>query len=276
MVEGREEGLAEAHLQAVERVERFVRDYESIGKEGGLPPIKDWNEWMAFVNERVVEGGANGEWINNLDFGRAMEHVFGFDQKIAAKLFEEKHYEVDRSGETEIKSYQEFAGRWLIKALTGFGAAGSFCDIVNLVVAMQTSYDPKWADMLASGAGSKENTTVSYIQEMAAMVAEAKNGRPGRLAAQWIPTHIELDLETDDTMAWLLLARVRQLLGMEPPHVLAQVPNQARMTPLIGWLKGGAKAQVFLDDDSRNGDVILDHAFPRFKSDDAGGLHRLI
>lgn len=223
-----------------------------------------------------------------MHFDHVLTYCFGFEAPTARALRAHMHESKDaKTGETETKKLEEFAVRWLAKALGAYGPDGCLGDAVNLTLAMSHDSAPKDSErplvsirrpharpislMLSFPclmahphvAGSRLRSTVSESALVAALnrmrshLDDAAAGRTAPLAGLWMPTHLQHDGESDDTLAWLLLERVSRLLGTwYPLRVLAQVGADPRLDGVAAHLASRGNA-VFRDDDSRNAEAVL-------------------
>ena len=88
------------------------------------------------------------------------------------------------------------------------------------------------------------------------MIERAAAGDTAALSALWVPTHLQHDAESDDTLSWLLLVRVRRLLRREALRVLVQLGTDSSLDPIAAHMARRG-ACVFRDPDSRNGEAVL-------------------
>ena len=78
-----------------------------------------------------------------------------------------------------------------------YGPKGCLGDAVNLVAAM-THFERESGD-------SSERGISRMLQQFGQKV------KAGDVSGLWVPTHMAIDGELDDTLAWLLLDKVRPL-----------------------------------------------------------------
>ena len=146
-----------------------------------------------------------------------------------------------KSGAVEVKDLETFSVRWLAKALGAYGPEGCLGDAVNLALAMKHA---------TPHPDQSEATIVSTLDEL-----KLKLDAGGANHFSWVPTHLQHDAESDDTLSWLLLERVRRLIGAEPLRVLVQLPVDARLDAAAAHFAAKG-CTVFRDPDSRNADAV--------------------
>ena len=228
-----------ANAAAITKLDGFISAFEKLS----AADVPNLEAWRAFVGTHCPKG-----WEGKLHFDHVLTYCFGFEQATAKALREHKHETKDpKTGEVEVKKLEEFSVRWLSKGLGAYGPVGCLGDAVNLVLAML--YDAEPAD-------KSESALVDALMLMKHLLSEAAMGRPSALAALWRPTHLQHDCESDDTLAWLLLERMRRLLRSEPLRVLAQVGEDPRLDTLAAHLASKGNI-VFRDADSRNVEAVL-------------------
>ena len=224
---------------AVERLAAFVAELSALTPSD----VPDLAAWHAFVGRHCPPG-----WESQLHFARLLPHCFGFEPATADALRAHQHESVDpKTGEAEVKSLEEFSLRWLAKGLCAYGPEGCLGDAVNLALAMLHPQPP--ADM-------SEGDLVATLGDIRRRLDAAAAGDAAALASLWVPTHLQHDGESDDTLSWLLLERVVRLRGGEPLRVLAQVSADAKLDGVAAHLAAHGNT-VFRDSDSRNGDAVL-------------------
>ena len=76
------------------------------------------------------------------------------------------------------------------------------------------------------------------------------------LSGLWLPTHLLQDAESDDTLSWLLLERVRRLLGAGPLRVMLQLGAEEKLDKVAAHMASKG-AVVWRDAGSKNGDAVL-------------------
>lgn len=228
------------NASAVERLDRFVTEFEALSPAA----VPNLTEWHAFIAQHCPVG-----WEANLHFDFILPFCFGFEASTAIALRAHKYESTDRkTGEVEVASLEQYAVRWLSKAFGAFGPNGCLGDAVNLVLAMQHDEPPASLD---------NDACVHALQTMRDQIASAAAGQADALRSLWLPTHLQQDGESDDTLAWLLLVRVRQLLKLkEPLHVLAQIGTDPRLDT-VATLMASKGASVFRDTNSRNAEAVL-------------------
>ena len=140
---------------------------------------------------------------------------FGFEDATseALRATMREGREDGQSGGVEVEHF-----RCGLKGLGAFGPVGCLGDAVNLVLAMQNEAQPEDVSEVA---------LVSALERMKSALDE-----PSELRSLWVPTHLAHDCETDDTLSWLLLERVRLLRGEGAPKVLVQLPRTRGSTRL--------------------------------------------
>ena len=228
-----------ANAAAVAKLEGFVNAFEKL-KPADVPNLA---AWRAFIGKHCPAG-----WEGKLHFDHVLTFCFGFDAATAKALREHKHETKDpKTGEVEVKKLEEFSVRWLSKGLGAYGPEGCLGDAVNLTLAMLNEGSPK---------DQSEGALVAALNQMKAIIAEAAAGQPASLAALWLPTHLQHDGESDDTLAWLLLERVCRVLRAPQLRVIAQVSTDARLDGVAALLASKGNL-VFRDDDSRNAEAVL-------------------
>jgi len=226
---------AGANATAVENLANFVAAFEKL-TPASVPDLKSWRTFC--------DGHCPAGWEEHLHFDHVLTFCFGFEPATAKALRVQKHSETDpKTGRVETKDLENYSVRWLAKALGAYGPEGCLGDVVNLALAMLHAAPP--ADM-------SEGAIVFTLSSL----KEVLDGPTFSGDGLWIPTHLCHDGESDDTLSWLLLERVRRKLGVEPLRVLAQLPTDARLDGAAAHFvrKGCA---VFRDDDSRNAEAAL-------------------
>ena len=169
---------------ATDKLEKFIDELEQLQPE----QVRGRADWAAFVTRCGVEAG----WEGRLHFDHLLSN-FGYDAKTARALQHARVEVTDQKGKTETVQLETHALRWLGKALACYQPDGCMADVVNLVFAMVHEAPPTEYD---------EATTVATLQEFAKRLAEGSVH-----GLKWIPTHLHIDGELDDSMSWMVLAR---------------------------------------------------------------------
>jgi len=228
-----------ANAEAIRKLERFLAEFGAL-KTADVPDLK---AWLAFCGKHAPAG-----WEQNLHFERILPFCFGFEPATAAALAAHQHTTVDeKTGATEAKSLQEWSLRWLSKAFGAYGPQGCLGDVVNLCLAMQHPAPP---------ADSSEAAIVAALGRLQRSMERAAAGDASELAALWLPTHLLQDAESDDTLSWLLLERVRRLLGAGPLRVMLQLGAEEKLDQVAAHMASKG-AVVWRDAGSKNGDAVL-------------------
>ena len=228
-----------ANKAAVDKLAAFLAEFEALTPSA----VPDLATWRGFVGKHCPAG-----WEGKLHFDHLLTHCFGFEPATAKALGEHQHESTDaKTGAKEVKSLQEFSLRWLAKGLGAYGPEGCLGDAVNLTLAMLHPQPP--ADM-------SEAALVAALGDMRRRLDAAAAGDAAALASLWVPTHLQHDGESDDTLSWLLLERVVRLRGGAALRVLAQVSADAKLDGVAAHLAAHGNT-VFRDSDSRNGDAVL-------------------
>ena len=229
-----------ANAAAIIKLERFLTEFGLL-KTADVPDLK---AWLAFCGRHAPAG-----WEQKLHFDHILPFCFGFEPATAAELAAHQHTTVDaKTGATEVKSLQEWSLRWLSKAFGAYGPEGCLGDAVNLCLAMQNPAPP---------ADSSEAALVAALGRLQRSMERAAAGDASELAALWLPTHLLHDAESDDTLSWLLLERVRRLLGAEPLRVMLQLGPEAKLDKVAAHMANKGGAVVWRDAGSKNGDAVL-------------------
>ena len=224
---------------AVEKLDRFITEFEKLSASD-IPSLK---EWKAFCAKHCPTG-----YEGKLHFDHVLTFCFGFEPDTAAALRAHKHEIKDpASGEVEVKSLQEWSVRWLSKSLGAYGPDGCLGDAVNLALAMLHREQPD---------DVSEAALVAALTNVRAMLDRAARGQTSDLAACWLPTHMQMDAEADDTLSWLLAERARRLLQLEPLRVLCQLGTEPKMDAVASHIASKG-AIVFRDPESKNADAVL-------------------
>ena len=198
-----------ANAAAVARLEAFVEAFGALD----VRSVGSLAEWRSFVDGHVCNPG---EWETKLHFRHVLTACFGFEDATSEALRATEHEEKDeKTGKVEVSTLEHYSVRWLSKGLGAYGPVGCLGDAVNLVLAMQNEAQPEDVSEVA---------LVSALERMKSALDE-----PSELRSLWVPTHLAHDCETDDTLSWLLLERVRLLRGEGAPKVLVQLPPDARL-----------------------------------------------
>ena len=228
----REGSGSEQNAAAVDRLAKFVSDFQDIGQGH----IQSKGQWHAFVDTHVACSG--GGWESKLHFDHILTHCFGFEAETAAEIRATKH---DASTTLEQHSL-----RWLSSALLAFGPEGCLGDLVNLVVAMHSSTMP--VDV-------SQRALVGTLTQFGGMLKSGDAAQQLCNRNIWVPTHLVHDAESDDTLAWLMLEHVRRLLGLPQLQTVVQLPED----PVFDkgeehFLSKGSI--VFRDADSENAEAV--------------------
>ena len=228
-----------ANGAAVERLDRFLDEFEVL-TAAAVPNLA---AWRAFCGKHCPDG-----WEAKLHFDHVLTFCFGFEPATAAALRKHQHEVRDpKTGEVEVKSLEEFSVRWLSKALGAYGPEGCLGDAANLTLAMLHPTQP---------ADTSEGALVAALGSVRDMIERAAAGDTAALSALWVPTHLQHDAESDDTLSWLLLVRVRRLLQREALRVLVQLGTDSSLDRIAAHMASRG-ACVFRDPDSRNGEAVL-------------------
>ena len=108
----------------------------------------------------------------------------------------------------------------------------------------------------APPADSSEAAIVAALGRLQRSMERAAAGDASELAALWLPTHLLQDAESDDTLSWLLLERVRRLLGAGPLRVMLQLGAEEKLDKVAAHMASKG-AVVWRDAGSKNGDAVL-------------------
>ena len=199
---------------------------------------------------------------------RVIHDIFGFSDATAAALRASEVAKRDKaSGEVTTVSLEHAALRWVSKALGGFGPAGCFTDLVNLVFAMMNR--PPCGDLVSMPSRIASATAAPLIpseteillvlaafqQRLAAGRSDWLHGSGGALRVKsqplWVPTHLVMDCESDDTLCWALLTHMHACLKesnddsdggvRDGLQVIAQLPSSEPALDGLGCCLNGAR-----------------------------------
>lgn len=210
-------------VQCLENLEKFVDAFTHVKAED----FNNFEDWKKFV-ERFVKPG----WEDKLSFDDILSN-FGFPDEEAREL-----QFLKLQNDTEIA--QDFAFRWISKALVGYKPVGCLSDVVNTAFAMEGKC-PK---------GLSEEKIAETVWNFA---SKLKNDN---LSSLWIPTHIVVDCESDDTMVWLMMEYIHRKRSTQL-HVLAQLPDDKDCDDVATHLSLIKNVNVFRDADSGNKKNVL-------------------
>lgn len=206
----------QADVNAIKRLNDFIASVERL-VPGEIRSQEDWN---SFISQYCCRG-----WERNLHVDEVLTN-FGFERGLGVRLKEDK--------DKALKG----ALRWLSKAFECYGIQGSMCDVVNLIYAM-TGEPP----------GSQPyEKTVADVQQFGGML------RTRQLDSIWLPSHLVMDCEVDDTLVWLLLTHLHSLRGTAL-YTVAQLPEAPEFQDLGGRLRN-LRVEVITDPESANSEAV--------------------
>jgi len=193
---------------ATRKLQKFVEEFEALSEAD----IKSVSDWEAFVGKHAKPG-----WQAKLHFDHLLSN-FGFEET-ASNTIRRAHF---TTADGEVIDFEQYALRWLCKAFSGYGPSGALVDVVNLVFALtQDSY---------------HGLDDIQIAEKIGAVARLCAGE-GCTASLWIPTHIFIDAELDDTLVWVL-AECLCKRENKKLRVLIQLPPDTDFDELAAkWMK---------------------------------------
>jgi len=220
---------------AFKRLETFADAFANMDPES----IQSTEEWSSFVLRHVDDP----KWQEKLHFDHVLG-LFGFTDEVASQIRQKTYTEMNKKGENETTTYEQFGLRWLAKALTGFKPDGCLTDVVNLIYAM--TGDPPEKDQT-------EQDVIRKLEDFKKRLA--RNGRRG-LQDLWIPDKLLHDAESDDMLVWLLLRHVHRKIG-STLDVLVQLPPGSGLNEKEQCWSGLPSTIVFRDQDSKNLDALL-------------------
>ena len=273
-----EKSSAAGDAAAVRRLEAFLDAFTAL-KPGDIASPQQWH---AFVSGHAACGDA---WEKSLHFDALLSDIFGFSDATAAALRASEVAKRDKaSGEVTTVSLEHAALRWVSKALGGFGPAGCFTDLVNLVFAMMNR--PPCGDLVSMPSRIASATAAPLIpseteillvpaafqQRLAAGRSDWLHGSGGALRVKsqplWVPTHLVMDCESDDTLCWALLTHMHACLKesnddsdggvRDGLQVIAQLPSsEPALDGLAEKLSALPATTVFRDPDASNAAAIM-------------------
>lgn len=220
---------------AADKLEAFADAFENI-KDDKFKAHVDWTEFMA--------KHVSGKWESKLSFDDVLSN-FGFEDKFA-KALREKATEVkdEKQGTTQTVTWQHQGLRWVSKAMTGFKPAGCLTDVVNLVFAMEgySQADVKWVEK-----DVEKGLTEAQIKDVIRTFRQRQeSGYKKPDSKLWVPTHMMVDCESDDMLAWCLVESIKK------PKVLVQLPIESKADNIEKFLCKSSDCKVFRDPGSRN------------------------
>ncbi len=225
--------------RATDRLAKFVDELEQLQPE----QVPGRDDWAAFVTRCGVEAG----WEGRLHFDHLLSN-FGYDAKTARALQHARVEVTDQKGKTETVQLETHALRWLGKALACYQPDGCMADVVNLVFAMVHEAPPTEYD---------EATTVATLQQFGSCLASGNFE-----GLKWIPTHLHIDGELDDSMCWMVMRRIHDVLGEGNLHILLQLPptDEHKFDGVAHAIAENRatlrRVRVFRDPDSRNAKAV--------------------
>lgn len=216
------------NTQAAERLKAFADAFECINDAD----FQNLNDWNRFMNDHV-----GADWRMKLSFEKVLSN-FGFDDEFASALRQQTTEERDdKLGTTQTVTWEYQGLRWVSKAMTGFKPAGCLTDVVNLVFAMKR-YNPSDVE-----AGITESKIIEVIKEFRSEVND-----PTKL---WVPTHLIVDCESDDMLAWCLVKSIHERTKTQP-SVIAQLPTDEEANSIAQHLEHDPRCKILRDPESRN------------------------
>lgn len=226
------------NAEAVDALKRFADAFETVN-ESEMICMADWKK---FVGQYVVVQ----EWQEKLSFNDVLQN-FGFDDTFANALRQQSlEVKDEKTGATKTSTWENEGVRWVSKALGGFKPVGCLVDVVNLVFAMMSVPDVEEIKKSTDA----EAKIKKVLREFCSIVEKKK------VKNLWIPTHFVPDCESDDMLAWCVLAYIHKLNGTDL-KVLAQLPTAAEADRVEAILKKRLKVDSILRDAaSRNIDPI--------------------
>jgi hypothetical protein len=228
------------NLEAVDKLEKFCKDFENLDKPGGLQ-ITGPDAWDEFVSGHVRSG-----WEDHLHFEVVLVECFGFDKEVSDRL-RTATIPVTEKGKTTDVAFEHHALRWLTKAFKGYGPVGCLTDVVNMLYAIMNLPEPTEAS---------ERNVIDVVEQFENRLKQ------GDLSGLWIPTHFAHDAESDDCLSWLLLEYIHNLQKTQL-EVLVQLSNHPDQQPenmdlIVSKSHPVApRMQVFRDHDSGNGKPVF-------------------
>mmetsp|Transcript_5907 Transcript_5907/g.15843 ORF Transcript_5907/g.15843 Transcript_5907/m.15843 type:complete len:237 (+) Transcript_5907:2-712(+) len=223
-----EPDLAESQGAALDKLERFAKDFEALSPES----VPDLAAWDAFLARHVEQG-----WEQKLHFDTILSN-FGFEEEAAAKL--RKMCYVWPDGEKV--SFEQHSLRWLSKAFAAYGPPGPVTDIVNLAFGMMSNDTPRTA-------GTTEGTVVDMVLKLGQKIMSRD------FRDLWIPTHFAMDAETDDSLCWLLLEYIHRVRGSKL-NLMIQLPTDPVVDGLATDFAKAGIGKILRDPDSANANAI--------------------
>lgn len=226
------------NVAAVAALKKFADAFESVN-EKDITCIADWKR---FVGQHVKVS----DWQEKLSFNDVLQN-FGFDSTFASTLRSVSFEITDsKTGAKKSTKWEDEGVRWVSKALGGFKPVGCLVDVVNLVFAMM-SIDNVEDLKKASDAEARIRKVLRDF------CSKVENKAVGGL---WIPTHFLHDCESDDMLAWCVLAYIQKLAATDI-KVMAQLPTGTDADRVETILNTRLKVdRVFRDSASRNIDPI--------------------
>jgi len=219
------------NIDAAIRLKRFADAFESLNDAD----FKDISDWKKFVGQYVPSG-----WEKRLSFDDVLGN-FGFEDAFARALRKQTVEVTDgKVGTTQTVTWEHQGLRWVGKSLGGFKPAGCLTDVVNLVFAMK-GYTPAQID-----AGLSATDIGRVIRQFTQHDLRDST-------KLWVPTHLLVDCESDDMLAWCVVETINKL-NRTQLAVLAQLPEDSEADRIQEFLSSrmGRNVIVFRDPQSRN------------------------
>jgi len=223
-----------ATIKAVDRLDAFIKDFKNLRPS----EISSMDDWEKFLRVHASEG-----WKSMLHYNHILLN-FVFYPHMASKLQHQKIQVKDDNGSSKMETLELHSFRWLSKAFNGYSPQGCLTDCLNLVFAMLGRTPDNLAEL-----------------EIARVVNEFKcKLDAGDLSGLWLPTHLVMDCESDDSLCWLLLEHMNKKFPSSMDsglQVLAQLPHDDVLDGVAADLEANANCTVFRDPDSRNLKAII-------------------
>merc|ERR1712087_217957 len=174
-------------------------------------------------------------WERKLHFDHLLDN-FGFDKEASDVLRKQEYIYPDG----EAVTLESHAFRWLSKAFAAYGVEGCLTDVVNLIFAMM-GIIPKDLD---------EHQIADYVDQF------RKNYFAKRdFSALWVPSYFVMDAETDDSLAWIILACAHEARGTEL-KTFVQFPADEEFNKPAAKLETFKGVHMFRDPKSKNKDAV--------------------
>lgn len=217
--------LANSDIDATYRLEAFVNWISGLRNAD----VQSLQHWQQLLRERF------GDRYEQRAQQDSTLSLFGFSQQASDYCSSTRR--------NRHSNWQQYALRWLDKALGTYGLCGSQADVCNYICAAMGQQAPDRSEL---------TLTQQAVTDFNRLLVS--DSLPPDL---WVPSHLVHDAEFDDALLYVLLKFLRIHLRQPPLQVLVQLPADRSIQPLREALESGAEhTQVFVDPRAANQDAL--------------------